>query len=88
MKLLFKKFETIILIVSKKRALRREYASKKCLIFSKRFYIIQLSGGNMIYSFDDLQIKKIEGMVPYYKEYLDNLQMYDLTKERNFNINV
>ena len=27
------------------------------MIYSKRFYIIQLSGGNMIYSFDDLQTK-------------------------------
>jgi hypothetical protein len=33
--------------------------------------------------FDNLSVKKIKGYVPYYTELLDNLEMYDLSADKN-----
>ncbi|MCR5623814.1 MAG: leucine-rich repeat protein [Lachnospiraceae bacterium] len=38
---------------------------------------------NYYTQFDNLEVKKISGTVPYYTEFLDNMEIYDLTPEKN-----
>lgn len=33
--------------------------------------------------FDNLEVKKIDGYAPYYGEYIDNMETYDLTEQKN-----
>ncbi len=41
-------------------------------------------GSEQVYTqFDNLEIKTIQEQVPYYTEFLDNMEMYDLTAEMN-----
>ena len=44
---------------------------------------IALGCGNTYTQFDNLKVTKIKGYAPYYTEYLDNMEMYDLTAEKN-----
>lgn len=44
---------------------------------------VGLGCGNTFTQFDNLAVTKIQGQVPYYSELLDNMEIYDLTSEKN-----
>lgn len=44
---------------------------------------IALGCGNTYTRFDNLAVTKIKGYAPYYTEYLDNMEIYDLTPQKN-----
>lgn len=44
---------------------------------------IALGSSKSFTQFDNLQVKKIAGYVPYYTELLDNMEQYDLTEQRS-----
>ena len=44
---------------------------------------IAIGSGNTYTRFDNLEVKKLEGYAPYYNEYIDNMETYDLTPEKN-----
>ena len=44
---------------------------------------IAIGCGNTYTRFDNLAVTKIKGYAPYYTEYMDNMETYDLTAEKN-----
>ncbi len=44
---------------------------------------VAIGCGNSYTRFDNLAVTKIKGYAPYYKEYIDNMETYDLTPEKN-----
>ena len=44
---------------------------------------VAIGSGNTYTRFDNLAVTKIKGYAPYYNEYLDNMETYDLTPEKN-----
>ncbi len=44
---------------------------------------VALGCSNSYTRFDNLAVTKIDGYAPYYTEYLDNMETYDLTPEKN-----
>ena len=44
---------------------------------------VAIGCGNSYTRFDNLAVTKIKGYAPYYKEYIDNMETYDLTPQKN-----
>lgn len=44
---------------------------------------IALGSSNAYTQFDNLEVKKLDGYVPYYTELLDNMEQYDLSAQKN-----
>lgn len=44
---------------------------------------VAIGCGNTYTRFDNLAVTKIKGQTPYYNEYLDNMETYDLTPQKN-----
>lgn len=44
---------------------------------------VAIGSGNTYTRFDNLAVTKIKGYAPYYNEYIDNMETYDLTPEKN-----
>ena len=44
---------------------------------------VAIGCGNSYTRFDNLAVTKIKGYAPYYREYIDNMETYDLTPQKN-----
>ena len=44
---------------------------------------VAIGCGNSYTRFDSLAVTKIKGYAPYYREYIDNMETYDLTPQKN-----
>ena len=44
---------------------------------------VALGSGATYTRFDNLKVTRVKGCVPYYTEYLDNMEMYDLSPDKN-----